>query len=118
VRCLSISLCLALAACGLPGSPQDGSRDRREQLTQARHAHMRARMAAGTFGHEQLFPGTVPVDPRYFRRLPPPRSILPPPSSLVAPPQLPALRTASLASERAACVYKPVMSDADMEACR
>ena len=72
---------------------------------------MRARMAAGTFGHELLFPGTAPVDPRRFRRLPPPMNVL-------SEPELPALRTASLAPERSECVYKPVMSDADIAACR
>jgi hypothetical protein len=72
---------------------------------------MRARMATGTFGRELLFPGTAPVDPRRFRRLPPPMNILP-------EQQLPAMRTASLAPQRPECVYKPVMSDADIEACR
>jgi hypothetical protein len=104
---------LTLAACSFPDLPQDGSRARRDQVTQARHAHMRARMAAGTFGHEQLFPGMAPVDPRRFGRLPPPMNIL-------APPELPPIRTASLelAPGRVVCVYKPVMSDTDIAACR
>lgn len=105
----------SLAACSFPDLPQEGSRERREQVTQARHAHMRARMAAGTFGIQQLFPGAAPVDPRRFPRLPPPVNLLPP---LQPVPARPVLRTASLAGERAACVYKPVMSDADIDACR
>lgn len=115
MRRFTILFCLSLAACGQPGpdgsTPQESAREHRSPLTLQRDAQMRRKMSAGLFGYAQLFPGTAPIDPRRFARLPPPESIL-----AVDLPPAPKSRAVEIA--RIFCVYKPVMSDEEIAACR
>ncbi len=103
----------------------DGSRERRAQIRQVQDADLQRKMAAGTFGHAQLFPGMKIKDPRSFPRLPAPSG--PRVTRLVAPTVLAQLESVEVGSlsllqkEKETgtqpCVYKPVMSDADISAC-
>jgi len=75
-------------------------------------------------GLAQLFPGGAMVDARGVPPLPRPSSVpvavisVPAPRATAAeaPPML--LASSSAAGGPGACVYKPVMSDADIDACR
>jgi hypothetical protein len=110
----------------------DGERERSAQLKAQRDRHLRARMEAGTLGQGQVFPGAEYKDPRLMPRLPPPVSVVrvrapvPPPETPAeaqAPAQLPWSTSPDATAGRLvmaarSCTYKPVMSDADMEACR
>ncbi len=115
MRRVAIISCLSIAACGQPGEvgwpPPEAAHERRSPATLQRDAQMRGQMNAGLFGHAQLFPGRPPVDPRRFARLPPPQSIL-----AVELPSAP--KPAVVEVARVFCVYKPVMSDTDIAACR
>lgn len=86
-----------------------------------RDASTRRQVEAGTFGLAQLFPGGTPVNPRHLRPLPPP-SAVPMPVIPVrvaqSNPSAGPVQLAFAATARQPCVYKPVMSDADMDACR
>lgn len=89
-----------------------------------RDAQLRRQVEAGTFGLAQLFPGGVTVDAKRLPPLPPPSAVVPPMAVAAPAPRLSApAKTMQLASSATAggpeaCVYKPVMSDADIDACR
>ena len=116
----------ALAGCGRPaesGVARDDRSAGRKAEFETREARLRKQVEAGTFGLAQLYPGGAPVD---ARRLPPLR----PPSAVRVP--VPALRLAQSSSSETPvhvaspgagrqpdpCIYKPVMSEADVDACR
>jgi len=117
---------LASAGCGTPAESglAGGARSPAQKAeSDARDAHLRRQVEAGTFGLRQLFPGGT-VDARH---LPP----LPRTPAVAAITRVPAPVARSNESAQArqlafsaepggprACVYKPVMSDADLDACR
>ena len=91
---------------------------------QVRDAQLRRQVEKGTFGLAQLFPGGDMVEARHLPPLQRPMSVVPvavvsvpAPRSDAAAPRPMQLASATAAGS-AACVYKPVMSDADIEACR
>jgi hypothetical protein len=117
----------ALAGCDM-SAHSDVARDDRSAWRNAdfavRDASTRRQVEAGTFGLARLFPGGIPVDPRHLKPLPPTSAV---PMPVVAvrvarsdgsetPTQL--AFAVSAGRRSGACVYKPVMSDADMDACR
>jgi hypothetical protein len=118
-----------LAGCGMPAKDgvvgnSDNSHARRAER-QVRDAQLRRQVEKGTFGIAQLFPGGDMVDARHFPPLPRPMAVVPvavvpvPAPRANAAAALPPMQLASAtAAGSAACVYKPVMSDADIEACR
>jgi hypothetical protein len=117
-----------LAGCGMPGKGEvardDRSQGRKAELA-VRDAQLRRQVEKGTFGLAQLFPGGKSVDARHVPPLPRPSTIAPVASlgvrarqsSESAMPMQP-MQLAAAAGNRDTCVYKPVMSDADMDACR
>jgi hypothetical protein len=117
----------ALAGCGMPGKDgvaRDDRSDGRRAELEARDAQLRRQVETGSFGLAQLFPGGTTVDARHLPPLPRPSAIVPVASVAVPVPQSNApAKPIQLASSAAtgdpdACVYKPVMSDADIDACR
>jgi hypothetical protein len=116
----------SLAGCDMPAKSVDAHDDRsawRKVESEARDARLRRQVEAGTFGLAQLFPGGMPVDPRDLKPLPRPSAVPIPAipmrvarsSASETPVQL---AFAVTAGHSGGCVYKPVMSDADMDACR
>ena len=116
----------ALTGCDMPAKSAEARDDRsplRKAEMEARKAIMRRQVEAGTFGLAQLFPGGVPVDPRDLKPLPRPSAVQIPvipvrvarPSPSATPMQV---AFAAQAGQAGGCVYKPVMSDIDIEACR
>jgi hypothetical protein len=114
----------ALAGCDMPaksGVTRDDHSAWRKAASEVRDARLRRQVEAGTFGLAQLFPDGMPVDPRHLRPLPPPRAVPMPvvparvahSSASEAP-----VRVAFATSRGQPCVFKPVMSDADIDACR
>jgi hypothetical protein len=106
-----------------------GERERKAQLKVQRDVHMRAQLDKGTLGQNQVFPGSEYKDPRLMPRLPPPMSVVrasspaPAADAAQAPsPMAGALQISSAAMLRTSaadgCVFKPVMSDSDIDACR
>lgn len=116
----------ALAGCGMPTESGVAHDDRpawRNADFDARDARLRRHVEAGTFGVAQLFPDGMLVDARHLPPLPPPAAV-PMPLALAGvarsrpsgtPVQLALVAAAGRAN---ACVYKPIMSDADIDACR
>jgi hypothetical protein len=119
----------ALAGCDMPVkdgvAADDRSHEHRAEL-KSRDAQLRRQVEAGTFGLAQLFPGGTPVDARRLPSLRPPSSVVPvaavtvtvPVPRLDAPPKPMQLASSAAAGGPQACVFKPVMSDADIDACR
>jgi hypothetical protein len=121
----------ALAGCGMPKGGVAGNGDNlhaSKAERAARDARLRQQVEAGRLGLAQLFPGGVMVDARNLPpRTRPSLAIIPvvvvsasaPAPRLSAPEMAPmTLASAAAAIRQDSCVYKPVMSDADMEACR
>ena len=116
-----------LAGCGMPGK-DEVARDERSQARkaelEARDARVRKQVETGTFGLAQLFPGGMMVDARRLPPLPRPTAVVPvvtvavPGAQLNASATLMLLASSAAAGNSEACVYKPVMSDADIDACR
>jgi hypothetical protein len=118
-----------LAGCGMPGKG-DVAREARSDARKAdlalRDARLRRQVEKGTFGAAQLFPGGNSVDARHLPPLPRTSAVavvsVPAPRAKPAETQMNQPMPMQLASATAAgsgtCVYKPVMSDADIEACR
>jgi len=120
IAALELAGCGMAAESGVAGSVRSPERKAERD---ARDAHLRQQVEAGTFGVKQLFPGGT-VDARH---LPP----LPRTSAVAAVTRVPApgarlnesakpkqLAFAAVTGGPDACVYKPVMSDADLDACR
>jgi len=115
----------ALAGCDMPATgnvAQDEHPVWRKAEFDVREERLRMQVEAGTLGLAQLFPGGMGIDARHLPPLPPPSSILMP-GVLVGgarPASEPQVHLAFASSSRqpAACVYKPIMSDADIDACR
>lgn len=89
----------------------------------AREARLRRQVEAGTFGLAQLFPGGMSVDARLLPPLPPPSAVPMPVVlagvALSSPSEMPVhLALAAATGRPNACVYKSIMSDADIDACR
>jgi len=116
----------AVAGCRMPansGVTRDDRSAWRKTVFEVRDARLRRQIEAGTFGLAQLFPGGTPIDPRHLRPLPPPRAVAMPviPVRVAQPsaPETPVrVAFAAAAGQPDACVFKPVMSDADIDACR
>ena len=120
----------ALAGCGMPaGSGAAHFEPPEWQKAEFAAREARSRIAfrnqveAGTLGLAQLFPGGKPVDARHFRPLPPPSAVpIPAVPLIVAGPgssEMPVQVALAVARGRSGgCVYKPIMSDADIDACR
>ena len=111
----------------MPGK-DEVARDERSQARkaelEARDARVRKQVETGTFGLAQLFPGGMMVDARRLPPLPRPTAVVPVVTVAVPGAQLNAsatpmlLASSAVAGNSEACVYKPVMSDADIDACR
>jgi hypothetical protein len=120
----------ALAGCGMPNGGVVGNGDNlhaSKAERAARDAKLREQVESGRLGLAQLFPGGMKVDARGLAPLPPTYAIVPVKSLGVPAPRpneaatpMPPMLFASAASavKADACVFKPVMSDADIEACR
>lgn len=117
---------LASAGCGTPAESglAGGARSpARKAESDARDAHLRRQVEAGTFGLRQLFPGGT-IDARHLPPIPrtPAAAIVtlvPAPVARLSEPQKPKqLVFVAVTGAPDACVYKPVMSDADLDACR
>jgi hypothetical protein len=127
----------ALAGCGMPAMPAKSSvaaNDDRSYLRvaerKASEARLRKQVEDGTLGRSQLFPGGMKVDARHLAPLPPTYATAPvrslgvpaPRSSEAAVPTQPMqpmqFASAVTAGKADACVFKAVMSDADIDACR
>jgi hypothetical protein len=117
----------ALAGCGMPATSDVAHDDRpvwRKAEFDVREERLRGQVEAGTLGLAQLFPGGVGIDARHLPPLPPPSAILMPVVSLIdgarsSPPETQVhLAFAASSRQKAVCVYKPIMSDADIDACR
>ena len=127
IAVLELAGCGKAVESGVAGSIRSPERKAERD---ARDAHLRRLVEAGTFGTRQLFPGGM-VDARH---LPPLRrtfavaavTLVPAPASRVPVP-VARLNDSAKPKQLAflavtggpdACVYKPVMSDADLDACR
>lgn len=116
----------APAGCGRPAESGEARDDRsawRKAEFEAREARLRRQVEAGTFGLAQLYPGGMSVDPRHLRPLPPPSAVrmpvVPVRVAQASPSEMPGeAASPGAAGQPDACVYKPVMSDADLDACR
>jgi hypothetical protein len=111
----------ALAGCGK--SAESGvARDERSASPsgefETRESRLRRQVEAGTFGLAQLHPGGKLVDPRHLRPLPRPSAVpmLLARSILAETPM--DLASTPVAEQADRCDYKPVMSDAELDACR
>src|SRR6185436_1163146 len=110
----------------MPAKDAEARDDRsawRKAAFEARNAILRRQVEAGTFGLAQLFPGGTPVDPRHLKPLPPPSAVpmpvIPVRVARSSPAETPVqLAFAVTPGQPGGCVYKAVMSDADMDACR
>lgn len=116
-----------LAGCGVPdegGMARDSRAQVRKAELTARNAKVRGQIEKGTFGLAQLFPGGKSADARQLPPVTRPSTAAPVAAFAVPAPRLDAstqpMRLASTAAPgyRDSCVYKPVMSDADIDACR
>ena len=115
-----------LAGCDMPAKGGEARYDRsawRKAEFEVRNARLRRQVEAGTFGLAQLFPGGMSVDPRHLKPLPPPSAVpmpvVPVRVAQSSPSGTPVqVAFAVTAGQPYACVYKPVMSDADLDACR
>ena len=123
-----------LAGCDMPAKGGEARYDRsawRKAEFEVRNARLRRQVEAGTFGLAQLFPGGMSVDARHLPPLPPPSSVPMPvvpvavarssPSQTpvqVVPAHVVYVALGAAARRSNACVYKPIMSDADIDACR
>jgi hypothetical protein len=118
----------ALAGCGMPKGGVAGNGDNlhaRKADSAARDAKLRKEVEAGSFGLAQLFPGGMKVDAQRLAPLrqtfavAPVRSLgVPAPRATATETQPMLLAASSATGGPGACVCKPVMSDADIEACR
>jgi len=120
----------ALAGCDMPASIDVAHADAepwQKAESAAREARLRIQLRnqveAGTLGLAQLYPGGMPVEARHLPPLPRPMAVAMPviPVHEARPnPSEIKIQLAFAASSRqhAACVYKPIMSDADIDACR
>lgn len=116
----------ALAGCDMPAQSGVTHEERspwRKAELEVREASMRRQVEAGTFGLAQLFPGGMPIEARHLPRLPRP-SAVPIPVVRVrvakpSPSETPVhVAFAAAAGQPGGCVYTPIMSDADVDACR
>jgi len=115
----------ALAGCGRSsngGVARDDESAWRKAKFETRVASLRRQVEAGTFGLAQLYPNGKPVDARH---LPPLRR--PSPNRISVVPERVAQSTSETPEQVAFaaavrqpddCVYKPVMSEADLDVCR
>ena len=121
----------AFAGCSMPEGGVVGNGDNlhaSKAERDARDTQLRKQVGSGSLGLAQLFPGGTTVDARALPPLQRPSAVIP-----VAVVSVPAARaratetpqmqpmllaSSSAAAVRSACDYKPVMSDADIEACR
>jgi len=119
----------ALAGCGMPETSvvahdDSAAASHKAELEARSRIKLRAQVEAGTLGLAQLFPGGMPVEARHLPPLPRPMA--------VAMPVIPVHEARSSAAEgqvhlalavtrgrsSGGCIYKPIMSDADIDACR
>jgi hypothetical protein len=114
----------ALPGCDMPAKDGVASDDRslghKAELA-VRDAQLRRQVEKGSFGLAQLFPGGTTVDVRRLPPLPPPSAVVPVaavPAPRLNTPAKPMQLASATAHEAPGCVYKPVMSDADIDACR
>jgi hypothetical protein len=117
-----------LAGCGMPGKgdvAREARSDARKAELALRDARLRRQVEKGTFGAAQLFPGGNSVDARHLPPLPrtSAAAVVSVPAPRAKPAAMPEIQPMQLASSAGAlkptgCDYKPVMSDADIEACR
>jgi hypothetical protein len=116
----------SMAGCDMPaksGAAHDDRSAWRNVEFEARAPRLRRQVEAGTFGLAQLFPGGTPIDPRHLPPLPRPSAV---PMPVIAVPVARASASetplqvafAATAGQPEGCVFKPVMSDADIDACR
>jgi len=109
---------------GKDGVAHDGHSLGHKAELDVRDAQLRRQVEAGTFGLTQLFPGGATVDAKRLPPLPSPSAVVPaavvavPMARLNAPAKPIQLASSAAAGEPGACVYKPVMSDAEIDACR
>jgi hypothetical protein len=125
---VALAVVIALQAlAGCERSAKSGmARDEPSAWRQAEFASQEARLRwqveAGTLGLAQLFPDGRPIDPRHLRPLPPPSAVRKPMvGEIVAQSGMsdaPVKASPGTAGQPGACVYKPVMTEADIEACR
>jgi hypothetical protein len=124
----------ALAGCNMPKGGVVGSGDNlhaSKAERAARDAKLRKQVETGSFGLAQLFPGGMNVDAQHLAPLRPTHATAPVRSLGVAAPRpseaemptqamQPMMQFASAvtAEKTNACVFKAVMSDADIDACR
>jgi len=128
ILALAVMMALqALAGCGVPatsGVAQDEQSAWQKAEFAAREARLRIQMRkqveAGTLGLAQLYPGGMPVDARHLPPLPRPVAVAIPVHDARSSPAETQMQLALAVSQRraGACVYKPIMSDADIDACR
>ena len=117
-----------LAGSGMSGKGEvarEARSDARKAELAVRDARLRRQVEKGTFGAAQLFPGGDPVDARHLPPLPRTSAlaVVSVPAPRPKPAETPVIQPMQLASSAGAlkstgCDYKPVMSDADIEACR
>lgn len=117
----------ALAGCHMPAKSgvarEDRSAWRKAEFEARKQFEMRRQIEAGSFGLAQLYPGGKPIDPRNLSPLPRPSAVPIP----VVPVRVAQSSTSesrlqlafgATAAQPDGCFFKPVMSDADIEACR
>jgi regulation of enolase protein 1 (concanavalin A-like superfamily) len=117
----------ALAGCGMPAKSSVAREDRsawqKAEIEARKQFEVRRQVEAGTLGLAQLFPGGAPIEARHLPPLPRP-SAVPIPVVPVRVAQSSTSETrlqvafGATARQPDGCVFKPVMSDADIEACR
>lgn len=119
----------ALAGCGMPAKSGAALDDRswwKVEFEARKKVRLRQQVEAGTLGRAQLFPGGM-IHARHLPPLPRPYKVAIPavrvrvaPASPTIPPEEPPVHVAwgSVTDRPGGCVYKPVMSDVDVEACR
>jgi hypothetical protein len=122
----------AVAGCNMPGkSGVTAYDDRSPERTHARRMRvekLRAHVESAKLGAAQLFPGGAMADARQVPPLVRPTGVIPvavlsvparpKAEESVLEPSRPVSLVAAARSLESGCSYKPVMSDADLEACR